>query len=66
MSAPPPHVASPCVRVCTLDPLTGYCVGCYRTVQEVAGWVEMTAEEKRAVLERVARRSARAHRGGAP
>jgi predicted Fe-S protein YdhL (DUF1289 family) len=34
-------------------------VGCYRTIDEVANWVEMSAEDKRAVLERVARRRAR-------
>jgi hypothetical protein len=57
MSTPPEYVPSPCVQVCTLDPLTGLCVGCHRTVQEVADWLEMTAEEKRAVLERVAQRA---------
>lgn len=58
MSLAPEHVPSPCVKVCALDPRQGYCVGCLRTVDEVAGWLEMTAEEKRAVLERVARRRA--------
>ena len=58
MSTPPEYVASPCVQVCTLDPLTGHCVGCYRTVEEVAEWVEMTADEKRAVLVRAAQRRA--------
>ena len=60
MSTPPEYVPSPCVQVCTLDALGGYCLGCYRTVQEVAGWLEMTASEKRAVLDRVAQRAARA------
>jgi hypothetical protein len=55
----PEHVPSPCVKLCALDPRSGYCVGCYRTIDEVANWVEMSAEDKRAVLERVARRRAR-------
>jgi predicted Fe-S protein YdhL (DUF1289 family) len=55
----PEHVSSPCVKLCALDPRSGYCVGCYRTIDEVANWVEMSAEDKRAVLERVARRRAR-------
>jgi hypothetical protein len=62
MSTPPEYVPSPCVQVCTLDPLTGLCVGCYRTVQEVADWLEMSAEEKRAVLERVAQRAGQRRR----
>jgi hypothetical protein len=44
--------------VCALDSRSGYCVGCYRTIDEVANWVEMSAEDKRAVLERVAQRRA--------
>jgi predicted Fe-S protein YdhL (DUF1289 family) len=58
MSLAPEHVPSPCVKVCALDPQKGYCVGCFRTVDEVAGWLEMSAEDKRAVLERVSRRRA--------
>lgn len=53
---PPTHVPSPCVKICVLDPDTRMCRGCYRTVDEVAQWVEYTAEEKLAVLERVAQR----------
>ncbi len=57
MSLPPDHVASPCVKVCALDPISGLCRGCFRTLQEIADWLEMTAEEKRATLERAADRS---------
>ncbi len=53
---PPHHVPSPCVKICVLDPVTRMCQGCYRTIDEVAEWVEYTPEEKRAVLERVERR----------
>jgi predicted Fe-S protein YdhL (DUF1289 family) len=48
------------VNVCALDTRAGYCVGCFRTIDEVAGWVEMTSEEKRAVLDRVEQRRAAA------
>ncbi len=57
MSLPPDHVPSPCVKVCALDPDSGLCRGCFRTLQEIADWLEMTAEEKRATLERAADRS---------
>ncbi|HEX2448960.1 MAG TPA: DUF1289 domain-containing protein [Methyloceanibacter sp.] len=29
---------TPCVNVCLLDDETGLCVGCGRTIQEIAGW----------------------------
>jgi predicted Fe-S protein YdhL (DUF1289 family) len=57
MSLPPDHVASPCVKVCALDPDTGLCRGCYRSLQEIADWLEMTVDEKRATLERAAERA---------
>jgi len=53
---PPRHVPSPCVKICVLDPASGMCRGCYRTIEEVAQWVEYTTEEKLGVLERVAQR----------
>jgi predicted Fe-S protein YdhL (DUF1289 family) len=58
MSYPPENVPSPCVKVCVLDRTTGLCRGCLRTVDEIAEWLEMTAEEKRATLERVEQRRA--------
>jgi len=57
MIQPPAHVPSPCVNVCQMDPRSGLCLGCRRTLREIADWLEMTAEEKLAVLERVAQRA---------
>lgn len=31
-------VASPCNDVCQIDPATGWCRGCGRTLDEIAGW----------------------------
>lgn len=60
MSTAPPYIASPCVKTCALDPVTGQCIGCYRTMDEIADWLEYSSEEKLAVLERVAQRKAAA------
>jgi len=49
-------VPSPCRNICQMDPRSGLCIGCRRTLQEIADWLEMTSEEKFAVLERVASR----------
>lgn len=29
---------SPCIDVCTMDPETGLCAGCGRTLDEIASW----------------------------
>ena len=46
MTEPP---ASPCINVCRIDPDTGLCAGCLRTLQEIARWAGYSDEEKRAV-----------------
>jgi len=48
--------ASPCVEVCRIDPVTGLCLGCRRTLDEIARWRDFSAAEKKAVLERLASR----------
>ena len=42
---------SPCLNICTLDE-QGVCRGCYRTLDEIAGWVRMTAADQWATVER--------------
>jgi predicted Fe-S protein YdhL (DUF1289 family) len=53
LAAGPP---SPCISVCRLDEAAGWCAGCYRTIDEIRDWIIMTAEERHAVLARVAER----------
>ena len=53
MSLPPVQVPSPCINVCQMDQQSGLCLGCRRTLQEIAEWLEMTPEAKLATLDRV-------------
>jgi hypothetical protein len=43
-----------------MNPDTGLCEGCLRTLAEIAAWSGMSADEKRAVLASLAARGARA------
>jgi predicted Fe-S protein YdhL (DUF1289 family) len=52
---------SPCINVCTLDPATGHCVGCFRHIDEIAGWPVFTPGERSAVLARLPGRRAQFH-----
>jgi predicted Fe-S protein YdhL (DUF1289 family) len=54
MTASPP---SPCIAICQMSPKTGLCIGCHRTINEIADWSALTDDEKRAVLERVDERA---------
>ena len=43
-------VPSPCISVCTMDAAGALCVGCFRTLDEIALWSVLDAQTKRAVL----------------
>ena len=45
------EIESPCVKVCVTHPETGLCMGCYRSLAEIARWSAMSAEERRAVMD---------------
>lgn len=54
--APASLVPSPCVNVCRMNPQSGLCEGCLRTLDEIAGWSKMQDSEKRQVWLRLAER----------
>ena len=41
---------TPCIKVCQMDPLRGVCIGCCRTLDEIARWGTMSSEEQQHVL----------------
>nr|WP_199068105.1 cysteine-rich CWC family protein [Chromobacterium sp. ASV5] len=45
--------SSPCIGQCRLDASGQTCLGCRRTLDEIAGWSGFRAEEKRAVWDRL-------------
>ncbi|HEX5092162.1 MAG TPA: DUF1289 domain-containing protein [Burkholderiales bacterium] len=49
-------MASPCTKVCVMDADNRYCLGCRRTLDEIARWGGMTDAEREAVLARLAER----------
>jgi predicted Fe-S protein YdhL (DUF1289 family) len=46
-------VASPCIDVCKMDESSGWCGGCFRTIDEIAAWGALDDESRRAVLARL-------------
>lgn len=59
------EIDSPCVKVCVIHPATGLCLGCARTLDEIAGWSRMAPEARRAVMAALpARQAAPAGRRG--
>ena len=44
-----PIVESPCVSICVMDEATGWCIGCGRTLDEIARWGETDRADRDAV-----------------
>jgi predicted Fe-S protein YdhL (DUF1289 family) len=49
-AAPPRPIKTPCVQVCVVDGESGLCLGCRRTLPEIAGWSRLTDAEREAVM----------------
>lgn len=47
---------SPCINICKMNPQTGLCEGCLRTIDEIARWSTATEAYKRAVWGEIKRR----------
>lgn len=43
-------VTSPCIRICELDPASGLCRGCLRTIEEIQDWPSSSNREKLEIL----------------
>ena len=51
-----PAAASPCINICQLD-AQGLCVGCRRTLEEIAEWPGASEARRREILRNVAGRA---------
>ena len=56
------NVQSPCVSVCRMSSASHLCLGCFRTLEEIALWGRMDDESKlgvwRSILRRIDRHAA--------
>lgn len=43
-------IASPCSKVCILDPVSRLCIGCGRTAAEIGGWLQMSEAQRAAIM----------------
>jgi predicted Fe-S protein YdhL (DUF1289 family) len=43
-------IETPCIKVCEIDPASGLCRGCARTLDEIARWGMMGDGERRRVM----------------
>jgi len=44
------EIESPCIRICVIQPQSRLCVGCHRTIDEIAQWSRMTPATRSSVM----------------
>lgn len=49
-ASPPKAIATPCIKVCIVDPESSLCLGCHRTLMEIAGWSRLAEEERERLM----------------
>ena len=60
------EIDSPCVNICIVHPQANICAGCFRTIDEISGWSNMTAEQRIEIINDLPNRSSKlkVRRGG--
>ena len=58
-SPAPAKIASPCLQVCMVDGRSRHCVGCYRTLPEIARWSRLTDTERDEIMQALPARGER-------
>jgi uncharacterized protein len=62
------NVSTPCVKICVIDQVTGFCIGCGRTAAEIGQWPFMPEGDRLAIMDGLADRlkgmTSREMRGG--
>jgi predicted Fe-S protein YdhL (DUF1289 family) len=44
------EVDSPCVQLCVMHPTAELCMGCFRTVDEIANWSRMDPDKRKSLM----------------
>jgi hypothetical protein len=59
-------IETPCIKVCTLDAISGLCTGCGRTLDEIARWSAFSDAERCAIMRSLAERLSKAGHAQGP
>lgn len=57
-------ITSPCINICQINPASRLCMGCFRSLPEIAAWGGASDAHKREILAAVAQRRRQAAAAG--
>ena len=50
---------SPCVNICIIHPRANICTGCFRSIDEISSWSNMSESERKGILKELPNRSSK-------
>ena len=53
------EVDSPCVNICIVHPQANICTGCFRTIDEISSWSNMSETERKGIIKELPNRSSK-------
>ena len=53
------EVDSPCVNICIIHPQANICTGCFRTIDEISSWSNMSEPERKGIIKELPNRSSK-------
>ena len=54
-------VKSPCTNICAINYNLGFCMGCKRTIKEIANWSNLSDEKRGKILSDAMRREEKSY-----
>jgi predicted Fe-S protein YdhL (DUF1289 family) len=51
---------SPCRKQCFINPRTNFCMGCYRSIDEIVKWINLSETEKVIITRKIEKRRIKA------
>ncbi len=45
-----PRISTPCVKVCKIEPVSGVCIGCRRTLEEIGAWSRLSEPQRLEIM----------------
>ncbi|MGI6457590.1 MAG: DUF1289 domain-containing protein [bacterium] len=46
-------ISSPCLKICKIDRESQLCQGCFRSLEEIAAWRNLSEEERVRIMQQV-------------
>jgi predicted Fe-S protein YdhL (DUF1289 family) len=60
------EIQSPCIKICVIHPTERLCTGCFRNLEEIGQWSQLTDQDRNRIMNELPSRSAhlKQRRGG--